>query len=206
MTARIATALYGEMRIKRLVVIDGSLCGLDCPHRVPNNGCNAFWAPGMEVSYHGRSWRCQECASTALRVSEPRAERALERLRELRKRKVIVPRKRKQEQVAETMVAVPVDMEKRTETRCLKCRLTDAEIVAKLNESSDLSQMIAALKARLKLAKKAASDGFEFRDVECTAELYSKAKSAVIVRNDTGEVVEQRDMTADELQVRISGT
>jgi len=46
-------------------------------------------------------------------------------------------------------------------------------------------------------------NGYEFRDVDCEIQFLENEKAVQIVRLDTGQVIEKRAMTPDELQKHL---
>lgn len=210
MTARIAIAEYGPRDRKtrkllesntvvRLVVIEGSLCGLDCPHRVPDQGCNGFWVPDMVAADNGRAWRCQECADTATSDSEPRATRALELLRKLRSRKMAKKSKKIEPEKKPENANIDTKFEKRT----LGCVLSDSEVISRLNAIDGISKSIAALKARLKLLRAEVRDRSELREIECEIEFNYESHTVFVKRTDTREIIERRPMTKEEKNLEL---
>lgn len=211
MTARVAIAEYGPRDRKtgrliesntvvRLVVIEGSLCGLDCPHRVPEQGCNGFWVPDMVAADNGRAWRCQECADTAISDSEPRASRALELLRKLRSRKV-AKKGNKQSEPEKKPENAKIDT--KFEKRTLGCVLSDSELISRLSAIDGISKSIAALKARLKLLRYEVRDRSELREVECEIEFNYESHTVFVKRTDTREIIERRPMTKEEKNLEL---
>lgn len=211
MTARIAIAEYGlrdrktrklleSNKVVRLVVIEGSLCGIDCPHRVPDQGCNGFWVPDMVAADNGRAWRCQECADTAISDSEPRATRALDLLRKLRSRKVAKKGKKQSETEQKNDKYQP---ETKTEKRTVGCALSDSEVISRLSAIDGISKSIVALKARMKLLRAEVRDRSELREVECEIEFDYNSHTVFVTRADTREVIERRPMTKEEKSLEL---
>ncbi len=137
MKPRIAHAEYGDISVVRLVAIDGSLCAIECPHRVPTQGCDGFYAcgtvPVTEGPYLGRAWRGQECADKAKRDSESRALRAYERLIALRGRKADMTKTAKKDTKP---VKTDDTIETRKDVRHLKVVLTRDELEERADRSS----------------------------------------------------------------------
>lgn len=85
-------------------------------------------------------------------------------------------------------------------------KLTDA-----LSSIDRLEEELVEMKARNKAEKEIANAsaqiersklqcGYEFRKVECKIIIETEAKTITIIRADNGEVVEDRPMTADEME------
>lgn len=218
MTPRIARAEYGaDIHIVRLVVVDGSLCAIECPHRVPTQGCDGFWAcgtvPVIEGPYRGRAWRGQECADKATRDSEPRARRAYERLIALRGRKVDMTKTSKKETKP---VKADDTIETRKDVRHLKVVLTRDELEERADRSSHVwaehcatetekntvignyKAKIAELRAKHDVLEREIRDKCTYRDIECSIEYDYNTRKVTARRNDTGETVEERDMLNEE--------
>lgn len=110
------------------------------------------------------------------------------------------------------------------ELRQLSCRLTQHEFNVRATEFAQLDEQLEALEAE----RKASNDSFkdriggvnakraelrvvvmtraEERDVECTWHADWAAKSMLLRRDDTQEVVQVRTMTADEVQQHFDYT
>ena len=103
----------------------------------------------------------------------------------------------------------------------VKCVLTDAEkqqagfdlaeAFLELNRGkNDLKSVTAQYKSRIAQVEASISDkssmlssGYEFRDIECEVIKNYDDRIIRIIRPDTGEVVEERMMAHDELQMHI---
>lgn len=110
------------------------------------------------------------------------------------------------------------------ELRRLACKLTQAEFNEKATEFAELDQQLEQLEADKKLA----AEGFknriggieeersvlrqvvitrhEERSVECTWYADFAGRSMILRRDDTGEAVEARTMTATEAQTKLEYT
>lgn len=107
------------------------------------------------------------------------------------------------------------------ETRSLLVELKPSEIaafamdlarnVAKTNEEEDRKKSVnSAFKDRLDrlaletraLARKVET-GQDFREIECLWSFDSAKGTATLTRTDTGEVIAERKMSADELQAKL---
>jgi hypothetical protein len=88
-------------------------------------------------------------------------------------------------------------------------KLTDAveQLAERENRKSAITKQAAAEVAAAKatqdviLGKRRA--GYEFRDIECEETFDIETRMATVIRLDTGEQVENRPMTAKELQVEL---
>lgn len=103
------------------------------------------------------------------------------------------------------------------ETRKLPVELTEAEmaklaidaghIQAELTplrvEQSQVRSAIAEKLAQIKRLLEAAEQGHEMRDVPCTWKVSFRNKSAKLTRDDTGEQIDERPLTPEELQLEI---
>lgn len=228
MTPRIARAEYStvnpktkrvieEHHVIRLVVVDGDLCSVECPHRVPTQGCNGFYtcgtAPVIEGPYRGRAWRGQECMEQATRDSETRARRAYERLIALRGRKVDMTKTAKKETKP---VKADDTIETRKDVRHLKVTLTRDELEERADRSSHVwaehcatetemktiaanyKAKIAELRGKHDVLEREIRDKCTYRDIECSIEYDYNTRKVTARRNDTGETVEERDMLNEE--------
>lgn len=65
---------------------------------------------------------------------------------------------------------------------------------------SDFKSQIDGLSAKTNNLATKLSNGYEFRHIECTVTPNLENKEWVTVRNDTGEVVNTRKMTSEDLQ------
>lgn len=217
MNPRIAHAEYGDVHVMRLVVVDGVFCATECPHRVPTQGCNGFYACGTvsvtEGPYCGRAWRGQECLNQATRDSEPRARRAYERLIALRGRKVDMTKTAKKETKS---VKADDTIETRKDVRHLKVVLTSDELEERADRSSHVwaeycateaemktiagnyKAKIAELRGKHDVLEREIRDKCTYRDIECSIEYNYDTRKVTARRNDTGEVVEERDMLNEE--------
>lgn len=108
--------------------------------------------------------------------------------------------------------------------KLLPCKLTEMEKLEKFIELGDLTKKNKILitdlldtQERLKALKKSiggldreiailgdmAETGVEHRQVECEKTINDKNNMMTLVRNDTGEVVEERQLSEEELQVEM---
>jgi len=103
-------------------------------------------------------------------------------------------------------------------TQRLKCVLTEDEIkkaakslsactdeLKSLEEekkamSDNFKSQITACEAQQSLSSALVRDEYEYRRVDCNKILDYKNSTVQVVRTDTGEVIENRDMLADEKQ------
>ena len=103
-------------------------------------------------------------------------------------------------------------------TQRLKCILTDEEVKKAAKElsactdelkmleeekksmSDNFKSKITACEAQQSLSSAFVRDEYEYRRVDCNKILDYKTKNVQVVRTDTGEVIEDRDMLADEMQ------
>jgi len=218
--ARIAHAEYGlERKVTRLVVIDGSLCALECPHRVPSQGCDAFWVSGTEPADNGRAWRGKECSQTAHAASEPRAKRAYARLIALRGRKEAMTKTA--EKQADKPRKAPADTRVQKDTRHLKIALTREEIEERAERAaytwaemqkqeaemkavaSTFKARISELEGKLNALQQQVRDRCAYGDVDCDIVFDFKKKEVYTIRLDTKEEIERRDMRRDEMQEKL---
>lgn len=113
-------------------------------------------------------------------------------------------------------------MEGEKENRVLKVKLTDKEVLQKANELLEADAEVDRIDAERKeemdrykemkedaLSKKRAArdaykDGAEDREVECTWRPNWTAKQWELVRDDTGEIVEEVTMSEEDLQTRTN--
>jgi hypothetical protein len=88
------------------------------------------------------------------------------------------------------------------------------EMARKINEQTHLEDELKAVKsgyksqidataAAINSAATKTNNGYEMRNVECELERDFKLKRIIIRRTDTHEVVKERDMRPDELQMSI---
>lgn len=103
-------------------------------------------------------------------------------------------------------------------TRSVKCELTEHERLSAGMEAARCVVKLQALQAARQSSmaefkgqieevqelhrrhSRLVYDGFEHRDVLCDEVHYPETRMVVVCRRDTGEVVEERDMTAEEMQ------
>ena len=105
----------------------------------------------------------------------------------------------------------------------LKCQLTEKEKTelsakiakaisdrasaeAKLKEvSASIKAQIAQLDAEISEKALQINNGYEYRNVECRMDKDYRLGSVSITRLDTGEVIRERPMTAEERQMELPG-
>jgi uncharacterized FlaG/YvyC family protein len=105
----------------------------------------------------------------------------------------------------------------------LKCQLTEKEKTelsakiakaisdrasaeAKLKEvSASIKAQIAQLDAEISEKALQINNGYEYRNVECRMDKDYRLGSVTITRLDTGEVIRERPMTAEERQMELPG-
>ena len=110
------------------------------------------------------------------------------------------------------------------EMRRLPCKLTQAEFNGKALEFAQLDEELDQLEAKRKAANEGYKDRIggvnarrselrrivvkreEERDVQCTWHADWASKSMLLRRDDTGEVVQARTMTAEEVQQHFDFT
>jgi len=108
------------------------------------------------------------------------------------------------------------------EKRFLPVRLGETELVERAKELARSQQDIASLEEQKKTATadltaqikkgkqesreltRIVSSGIEDQDVDCTIHMNYEDKRVMVTRDDTGEVVEERSMSADELQLKLA--
>ena len=111
-----------------------------------------------------------------------------------------------------------------TETRKLKCNLTNEEVLAHANSLAETIDDIAKLDDELKTMKEQMKakiteknavvrvkqllirNKYELRDVECEVTMNWTTLKVTVKRLDSGEVVEERDMNYEEKQMSFSFT
>lgn len=69
--------------------------------------------------------------------------------------------------------------------------------------STQIKSEIATIDAQMSSIAEKMRSGYEYRDVECWIECLYDSGVIQIVRKDTGEVVEERPMTAEERQQKL---
>ena len=107
------------------------------------------------------------------------------------------------------------------QTKTLKCLLTNEEqkqaaqaLAANLDDLQRLENDLEAVKKNFKsqiaelegsigVNKGLVRDGWDYRKVNCVKFLNYKDGKVTVVRKDTGEFIEERDMYADERQQEI---
>ena len=105
----------------------------------------------------------------------------------------------------------------------LKCQLTEkekTELSAKIAKAisdrasaeAKLKEVGASIKAQIaqldaEISEKALqiNNGYEYRNVECRMDKDYRLGSVTITRLDTGEVIRERPMTAEERQMELPG-
>ena len=105
----------------------------------------------------------------------------------------------------------------------LKCQLTEKEKTelsaqiakaisdrasaeAKLKEvSASIKAQIAQLDAEISEKALQINNGYEYRNVECRMDKDYRLGTVTITRLDTGEVIRERPMTAEERQMELPG-
>lgn len=120
----------------------------------------------------------------------------------------------------DTVVTAPSIKERRY-TKPLKCLLTDKELIETGSELSHEIQVLSGIAAELETikadykAKSKASDAriqsltirmrdkYEMRPVECVEIKNFETKKYLVLRVDTGEEIETRDLREDELQMPL---
>ena len=81
---------------------------------------------------------------------------------------------------------------------------TSAE--AKLKEvSASIKAQIAQLDAEISEKALQINNGYEYRNIECRMDKDYRLGSVTITRLDTGEVIRERPMTAEERQMELPG-
>jgi hypothetical protein len=108
--------------------------------------------------------------------------------------------------------------------RTLSVQLTDAELLEQARrmaeateeaEAAEAEQKTAAThykakaeeaRGKAKAARTLLRNGYDYRSVKVTMTLDFDKKIVTITRDDTGAVVEAREMTARELQIPLPGT
>lgn len=116
------------------------------------------------------------------------------------------------------------DKVRRKGTRVLRCKLTNDERLAMSNQiadavltgtrlEDDLNSVKKQFQAKIQeQASKVAAksevirSGFELRQVETEVVLDYESGRATEVRKDTGEVIEDRELLPDELQMLLDGS
>ena len=106
-----------------------------------------------------------------------------------------------------------------TETRLLKCDLTEVEVsdaaqalARNLDElellddefktvKADFKSQIEAKEAQAKVQRNLVRNKYEYRQTPCTMVLNYTAQSVVVTRNDTNVIVSERKMSGDEKQL-----
>jgi len=106
-------------------------------------------------------------------------------------------------------------------SRSLKCELTDDErkdaallLAQKLDEigslESELTSIKKSIQGKVALAEAEAGnakamvrDGYEIRSVDVQETMDYEEKSVRVIRLDTGEIIEDRKMSATELQMEL---
>ena len=105
----------------------------------------------------------------------------------------------------------------------LKCQLTEKEKTelsakiakaisdragaeAKLKEvNTSIKAQIAKLEAEISEKALQINNGYEYRNVECRMEKDYRLGTVTLTRLDTGEVIRERPMTAEERQMELPG-
>jgi len=123
----------------------------------------------------------------------------------------------------DTVCVAPTIKERRF-SRLLKCQLTDKELIATGEELTQELQHLGAIATELDSikadykAKTKASESeieslsnrlrnkFEMRPVDCHEIKNFDTKKFSVLRVDTGEIIEERDLREDELQLPLPGT
>lgn len=67
----------------------------------------------------------------------------------------------------------------------------------------DYNSQIDNKKKRIHRLMTHVKNGVEYRPVECDLQFHIKKVLAILVRNDTGEIIEERPMTEEEKQMQI---
>lgn len=106
-------------------------------------------------------------------------------------------------------------------TKYLKYEFTETEMkemsanmaratIENRNAADELKAVQAQFKSRIESAKNQADElarkidqGYEYRNTECRVERDFAAVKVRVYRTDTGEMIESRDMTAKERQLRL---
>jgi len=79
----------------------------------------------------------------------------------------------------------------------------DALTAKKKSEAEKIAGDIALVEEGIQALRKALRDGEEERDVECHVHRDFDNHTVVTIRNDTGEIIEERPMTQAELQTSL---
>lgn len=108
-----------------------------------------------------------------------------------------------------------------TETRSLKCDLTEEELLQagedlakaideartleeqRKSVNEDFKAKIAAEEAEITIKQRLVRNKNEFRNVQCELTLNYTTQKAVSIRTDTKEVVQERYMSYEEKQMKI---
>lgn len=116
------------------------------------------------------------------------------------------------------MAAAEPEPTGKTEKRQLYCKLTQVEFIERATEFARLSSevdeidverkavakgfkdRIGGVHARMAVLRGAVKERREKRDVACSWHADWASKSMLLRRDDTGEVIDARTMTADEVQ------
>ena len=123
----------------------------------------------------------------------------------------------------DTVVTAP-NVKERRFTRLLKCQLTDKELIEsgdqlaqELSHLDSINSELESIKADYKAKTKAAEseiealsnrvrNKFEMRPVDCHEIRNFETKKFCVLRVDTGDVIEERDLRQDELQMPLPET
>lgn len=116
---------------------------------------------------------------------------------------------------------IETNIEREETNERLKCYLTDeeklecADVLAKKMNEREIKQdefdsikkqfggEISTLDNEIKNAQRLYYDGYEFRLIACQVERNYNTKTYTLTRIDTGEIVEQRQLRASELQRKL---
>lgn len=73
----------------------------------------------------------------------------------------------------------------------------------KAHVGAQFKERATKLEADISMASRKVSDGYEFRMADCFWEFYWKKGKKNLIRLDTGDIVLERDITADDRQMRL---
>jgi len=213
--------------VVRLVVYDGLLCNRTCPHL--STHIDAFECDGLGQStmmlrvVSGTPERCMACrtATSDQREYQVRAERALQRLRELQARKAQMKTETKTQQTNTKASGRPADVRIQKDTRHLKIALSREEIEERAEraaytwaemqkQEAEMKAVASAFKARiselegkLNALQQQVRDRCAYGDVDCDIVFDFKTKEVYTIRLDTKDEIERRDMRRDEMQEKF---
>lgn len=206
--------------VVHFIVAEGKFCSLDCPNLRADGFCKAFkinLTRDSIVSTH----RCATCIASASNSSLSKASVAFNRLNELRARKGQMKQETKSEQPKTKDKKRPADVRIQKDTRHLKIALTREEIEERAERAaytwaemqkqeaemkavaSTFKARISELEGKLNALQQQVRDRCAYGDVDCDIVFDFKVKEVYVVRLDTKDEIERRDMRRDEMQEKF---